>query len=402
MRPMVLLFVALFNSILGLSVLFPIFGPLGRELELSELEVGALSAGYSLMQLVLAPFWGRRSERVGRKPILITGVLGFAGGFFLFGLVAWAGMQGWLSHWPLVGALLASRVVGGAFSSATMPTAQAYAADLSERENRTSAMAVIGAAFGLGIIFGPVIGAGLVEITGGNLLAPVWFSASVAVVNAIFIALRLPESTERVPTAVATMRSLIRRVWPILAIGLVATAASVALEQTIAFYFQDRLGITEQQTPRYVGGALLVYGIVAVFAQGYLVRRHALRPVTLLRVGMPIAIAGYVGFAFATDFWTLTIALAAQGLGQGLLIPGVTAAASLAVDEDNQGSVAGLSSASTGVGRLVGPLLGGGLYTALRLTDGVGPELTYAVSAALLGSVFIVVLVRPSIVVAER
>jgi len=396
MRPMVLLFVALFNSILGLSVLFPIFGPLGRSLDLSELEVGLLSAGYALMQLLLAASWGRRSETAGRKPILLIGVIGFAVGFAGFGVVAWLGMNGHLSHWWLFGLLLLSRLVGGAFSSATIPTAQAYAADVSDRENRTSAMAVIGAAFGLGIIFGPAIGAGLVELTGGNLLAPVWFSAGVAVVNAVFIALRLPEPEPHRPLAPpAPLMEIARKVWPILAVGLTATVASVAMEQTVAFYFQDRLGITEAETPKYVGAALLVYGIVAVFAQGYLVRRHTIRPITLLRIGMPIAIVGYVTFVFAHDFLWLTVALAVQGLGQGLLLPGVTAAGSLAVGDESQGSIAGLNSASTGVGRLMGPLVGGGLYQLLRELPGVGPELTYAFSAALLVLLLGVLVVYP-------
>lgn len=396
MRPMVLLFIALFNSILGLSVLFPIFGPLGRALELSETEVTLLSSGYALMQLLLAPSWGRRSETAGRKPVLLIGVLGFAGGFFAFGGVAWAGMNAHIDHWTLFGLLLLARVVGGAFSSATLPTAMAYAADLTERDERTSAMAVIGAAFGLGIIFGPAIGAGLVELTGGDLLAPVWFSASVAVLNAIFIAWRLPEpDRRREPEAAPPLRELLAKVWPILAVGLTATLASVMMEQTVAFYFMDQLGLTAEATPKYVGGALLVYGIVAVIAQGYLVRRHTFRPITLLRVGMPIAIVGYLLFVVADELWLLTLALAVQGLGQGLLLPGVIAAASLAVGEESQGSVAGLSSASTGIGRMAGPVIGGGLYQTLRSTPGVGQELTYAGSAILLGLVFLIVLIWP-------
>ncbi len=399
MRPMVLLFVALFNSILGLSVLFPIFGPLGRSLDLSEFEVGLLSAGYALMQLSLATMWGRKSEKVGRKPILLVGIIGFAVGFAGFGAAAWAGMNHLLGHWPLLGLLLLARIVGGAFSSATIPTAQAYAADVSDREARTSAMVVIGAAFGLGVIFGPAIGAGLVELTGGSLLAPVWFSVSVAVANAIFIVIWLPEPESTRPREPAPpVRSVLKLVWPILAIGLTATVASVAMEQTVAFYFQDRLGITEEETPKYVGAALLVYGIVAVFAQGYLVRRREVKPITLLRVGVPIAILGYLTFVFADGFATLTLALALQGLGQGLLLPGVTAAGSLAVGDDAQGSIAGLNSASTGLGRLAGPLVGGGLYQLLRELPGVGPELTYAFSAVLLTLVLGVLVVRPQAV----
>ncbi len=400
MRPMLLLFVALFNSILGLSVLFPILAPLGRELGLSDIEINLLATAYALMQLVCAPAWGRYSERVGRRPVLLTGVLGFAGGFAAFGVVAELGARGVLGHWPLFGLLLASRLAGGAFSSATLPTAQAYAADISDRESRTSSMAVIGAAFGLGIVFGPVIGFAVSEVT-GSLLAPVFLSSGVAVVNAIFIALRLPEPERRAAPPPRPSRELASRLWPLLAVALTATLASVAMEQTIAFYFMDRLHLSHDETPKYVGGALAVYGVVAVLAQGFLVRRFKLSARTLVRVGLPIAIAGYLMLPFATDFVTITAAMVTQGLGQGLLLPGITAAISLAVDDGDQGGAAGLNSSATGLGRLIGPVLGAGLYTYGATLEPAQAGLPYLVSAGLCALLWLVLLARPSVVPRE-
>jgi len=398
---MVLLFVALFNSILGLSILFPIFGPLGRELGLSETEVGLLSTAYALMQLLLAPFWGRRSEKAGRKPVLLTGVIGFAIGFGAFAAVAELGLRGRLSHEALLGLLLLSRVFGGAFSSATLPTAQAYAADVSDRGSRTGAMAVIGAAFGLGIVFGPAIGATVSWAT-GSLLAPVVLSASVAVVNAIFIALRLPEP-ERAPAPRerTSGRALLRRLWPLLGMALVATVASVAMDQTIAFYFQDRMGLTEHETPKYVGIAFVAYGVVAVLAQGVLVRRFQLRAITLVRFGLAIAAVGYGLLPLAHDFGFITLAMVVQGLGHGLLLPGITAGISLGADADTQGAAAGLNSSATGLGRLVGPVSGTLLYEYGLDLPVVGSGLTYLVSAWLVGALLLLVLVWPSSVPRE-
>src|SRR5690606_4557473 len=136
------------------------------------------------------------------------------------------------------------------------------------------------------------------------------------------------------------------KVWPLLAIALAATMASVALEQTVAFAYQDRLALDGPETARAVGLALLAYGVVAVIAQGVIVRRFGLSPLTLLRVGLPIAIGGYVLFAFSRGYAPLTVALCLQGLGQGLMLPGITAACSLAVTDDEQGAVAGLSSSA--------------------------------------------------------
>ncbi len=389
MRPIVLLFVALFNSILGLSVLFPILAPLGRALHLSEPEITSLSTAYAFLQFVTSTFWGRRSEAHGRKPILLIGIVGFAVSFYAFAGVAQLGLAGVLSKWPLLGLLLLTRVVGGALSSATLPTAQAYAADVSAPEERTKTMGVIGAAFGLAIMFGPAIGAGISELT-GSLLAPVYVSASIAVVNAIFVALRLPEPERRIAAPVERVArgSIARRVWPLLAVGFGATLASVAMEQTVAFYFQDQLGLSEHDTPLYVGLALMAYGVVAVFAQGFLVRRVKLAPLTWIRLGLPIALAGFTLFVFADVYATLASALVLQGLGQGLLLPGVTSGASLAVGDDEQGGVAGLNSAAQALARTIGPLLGGGLYR-------IAHPLPYAFGGGLLAIVLVLVALAP-------
>jgi MFS family permease len=373
--PRALLFITLFNSILGLSVLFPILAPLGRQLGLSEIQVGTLSTSYAVMQFVASPFWGRRSERIGRKPVLLFGILGFSVSFFAFAFVAQLGLNGTLGSSALFAALLACRILGGSFSSATLPTAQAYIADTTDREQRTSGMALVGAAFGLGVVFGPAIGAGLAGI---SLLAPVYFSASFAVVNAIFVWLKLPEPPRHAerPKA-APLSPLARRLWPLLVMGGVVSLSSVAMEQTVAFYFQDRLALSADQTARTVGVALVFYGVVAVLVQGFLVRRRAWTPSRLLRLGLPIALAGFVGLIFAHHFVTLTLALALQGFGQGLALPGVSAALSLGVGDDEQGAAAGLSSSAHALGRMLGPVAGTSLYQ-LR------PEYPYAFSAALL------------------
>lgn len=387
---MLLLFVALFNSILGLSILFPVLAPLGRELHLSEAQVGALSAVYALMQFALSPFWGKQSDARGRKPILLIGIVGFAIGFFAFGIVAQLGIDGALSPVALFALLLATRALGGALSAATMPTAQALAADLSERDKRTSAMAVIGMAFGAGIICGPGIGAAVVWLT-GNLLAPVFVSASVAVVNAIFVAAFLREPARRETRPPLHMWGVARALWPLLAVAFVTTLASVAMEQTVAFYFQDRLHLTNHETPLHVGLALCAYGVIAVGCQGGFVRRTSWRPISLVRVGIPIALAGYVLFIFAHEHVLLIGALLLQGLGSGLAIPGVTSALSLGVGDEDQGSVAGLNSSAQSLGRTIGPVVGPLLYELRPI------ELPYAFSAVLLGLVLIVVLAYPGV-----
>jgi MFS family permease len=386
---MPLLFLSLFSSILGLSILFPVLAPLGRELHLTEAQIGLVSTSYALMQFVMSPVWGRASERRGRKPVLLTGVIGFGVGFLLLGLVVEAGARGLISGVPLLAAMVTARMIGGALSSATIPTAQAWAADLTSRENRTSGMAVIGAAFGLAIIFGPVIG-GLVSHSFG-LLAPIWFSVIIAALNAILVAttLREPERhLERTPPG--ELRSVLGKARDLLAIGFVSTFASVLMEQTIAFAFEDRLSLAHEETPIYVGSALGCYGVVAVFAQGFLVRRMQIPAGRLLLLGLPLTMTGMGLLVFASDFPMLVLAMALQGLGQGLVMPGVTSALSLSVGDGDQGAVAGANSSAQGLGRLLGPLVGPTLY-------GVSHELPFAASAALLFCVALFVSARRSV-----
>lgn len=388
MRPIALLFVALFNSILGLSLLFPILGPLGRELGLSELQVGSLTASYALAQFVGSSYWGKKSELWGRKPVLLLGIIGFCVTFLAFAAVAQVGLAGGLSGVSLFATLLGARLVGGLFSSATLPTAQAYIADITTRDERTGAMALIGAAFGLAVVIGPALGAALAPL---GLLVPIYVSSAVAALNAVFVWWSLPEPARRTkPEFPSGLRTVAEKVWVLLAIGFATTLASVSMEQTVAFYFQDRLSLTPKGAARAVGFSLVIYGLVAVFVQGYFVRRVKWSPLLLLRTGVPIAAAGLIFLAFSEARSALVMAMALQGLGQALVMPGVTAALSLGVRDDEQGAVSGLNSSGQALARTIGPLLGTGLYE-------INPGYPYIFGAGLLMLVLLFLLTSRSL-----
>ena len=136
--------------------------------------------------------------------------------------------------------------------------------------------------------------------------------------------------------------------------------------------------------------ALGIYGLVAVFTQGFLVRRYKWAPLSLLLLGMPIALSGYFLLIFAHHFGVLTLALGAQAFGQSLAVPGVTAGMSLGVSEDNQGVVAGLNSSALGFGRMLGPLAGTGLYEFRH-------EYPYMLSCALIVIVMLTLLSKPGL-----
>ncbi len=378
MKPSTLVFIALLNSILGLSLLFPILGPLGRELQLTEVQTGCLSTAYSLLQFVASPMWGSKSEKVGRKPILLRGIFGYAVTFSLFSGLAQLGRSGAL-HGPwLFFGLVAARVAGGFYSSATLPVAQAYIADITARERRTQGMALVGSAFGLGIVLGPAISAVLVPF---GLMLPLYASAAIAFLNGVFVVLFLPEP----PRSSAATRSIglavvARELRALLFVGFAITVASVALEQTLAFYVQDELALSSTSTVRLVGKALAVCGLAAVLVQGGLVRRVRLPPLLLLRIGVPLGILALLALLVGhAEHWFLT-AMMLHGLGQGFTMPGLTSALSLRASDGDQGAAAGLNSSSQALARALEPLLGTGLYELL-------PKLTYIVSAGILTAV---------------
>jgi MFS family permease len=376
-----LLFLALFTSIVGFSILFPILAPLSRSLGLSEVEVGWLSTSYSLMQFIGSPYFGKLSERIGRKPVLLLGVFGFALGFGSFGVIAYLGQLGRLPHTALFALLVSARMMGGFLSSATLPAAQAYIADVTERHERASGMALVGAAFGLGLIFGPLIGALLSRF---GLLTPIWVSMCVALVNGLFIATSLPVMDHRVIEETPHHEGMVRRTWPILAVAFVTVLASVAMEQTIAFLYQDTLRLSARSTAHTVGIALGAYGLSAVMAQGFVVRRLNWTPQTLMRAGVSIGLLGFGGLIVSHSFGFLTASMAIQGFGYGLTLPGLSALLSVSVGDGEQGEVAGLNSSTQALGRTVGPLIGTSLYR-------VNPRYPYSLSLLMLVGVLLVI-----------
>ncbi|SEJ92420.1 Predicted arabinose efflux permease, MFS family [Deinococcus reticulitermitis] len=404
-RTKLILFLTIFIAMLGLSVLFPIIAPLGRQLGLTETQTGWFSTAYSLMQFVFSPIWGSRSEQQGRKPILILGLIGFSVSFGLFGVIAQLGLNGGLSAAALFGLLIASRVIGGIFSSATLPTAQAMMADLSSEKDRAASMGLIGAAFGLGVVFGPAIGAALSSL---SLIAPVYFSAGLGLLTALLAWTTLPET--RRPGA-RRMQSGDRRtllgqaaVPLFLAVSALSTLASVGMEQTIGFYVQDTLvraqnpGATPAElatrTAQTVGVMLGIFGLVAAFVQGGAIRplSRRLAPTPLILAGLLIMSAGMFLLPQTQTYWPITAALCVIGIGSAVLSPTLSAALSLSASADQQGAVAGLNSSALALGRMVGPLLGTGLYQS------AGHGAPYVASGAILAVLFAVtLLLRPKV-----
>ena len=176
--PLVVIFVTVFIDLLGFGIIIPLLPFYAESFGASAFTIGLLGTSFSLMQFLFSPIWGRWSDRVGRKPIILVGLMGSCLSYLALALSGSLAM------------VFLARIIGG-IAGANIPTAQAYIADVTTHENRAKGMGMVGAAFGLGFIFGPAIGGVLSHFSPET---PMWFASALCLANFIAAWLLLPES----------------------------------------------------------------------------------------------------------------------------------------------------------------------------------------------------------------
>lgn len=365
MGPRVVLFLTVFVHLLGFGLLLPVLPYYAKTYGAGGLVVGLLSASFSFCQFLFAPVWGRLSDRVGRRPILLGSLVVTSLSYVVFGFA----QSLWL--------LFASRILAG-IAGAVLPTAQTYIADTTSHEERTKGMGMIGAALGLGFTFGPAIGGALSH---WGYSVPAFASAGFALLAAVLAFFLLPESLspearteaavrrrERPGLSVAFSDAFAHKlVRPVLMLYFVGTLCFAGLEATFALYGHDRYGLTAMN----VGYLLGYMGILAVLMQGGLVGRLARRfgEPNLVRGGFLLLGAGMLAAGGAPPFTWLLVALAAVALGNGLASPSLAGLVSIATVAAEQGSVLGVYQALGSLARTIGPFLGGLAFDTLGPTS---------------------------------
>ena len=346
---------------LGQTVLFAVLAPLGREIGLTELQVGMIISASSITVFLTVPIWGRMSDRWGRKRVMLIGLFGYTLGTVIFATVFHSAMIGLLATTPAFIALTLSRVAHASVMSATMPASTAYMADITDLTTRIKGMGAVGAANNVGAILGPAIGGGLAVF---SLLTPIWVAAGLIFVTGLVVVFALPE-LPRHPTGTTPpprMRYTDRRILPYMIVGVVMFMGFAVVQQTMAFRFQDTLNLTGIETARTFGSAMMLSAFASLFAQAVIVQRFDIAPFTLLRMAMPLLICAFAIMAFASTRTPLLGAMAMLGLGMGLAGPAFMAGASMAVSAREQGAVAGVAGACGPMGFTLGPLIGTALY----------------------------------------
>jgi DHA1 family tetracycline resistance protein-like MFS transporter len=355
-----ILLIGLFGAYMGFAMLSPLLAPLVRTLGLTEVQAGLLQSVSAFAWFLAGPFWGRRSDLVGRKPIFVSGLIGLGLGLGIFTLVAQAGLSGLLAGGALFALLFVGRIVAGALFSGSPAAAQAYIADVTTPDQRTRAMASLGAATGMGFVIGPAVSAALANL---GLIVPLAAAALLPLIGGLIVAWRLPNpqtaAQREQPPRLSPFDARIRQ---FLLVGLIANVVLVMAQITGGFLVADRLALPPQQVAQTIGVALVISGLTVVAVQLGIVRRIKLPPVMLLRIGLLASLLSYVMLLNANSFLMFVLAFVLLAIGIGFNEPGFASAVTLAVNATEYGAVSGLTASVVGLSSMIGPLLGTGLY----------------------------------------
>jgi len=390
LRALRVLLVCLVCIGLGQSMLFAILPPAARALGISPFRISTIFATSASIWVFVSPWWGRKSDVWGRRPVILIGLLGFGLSMALLATTIAFGAAGLLSAVAVYPLLIVSRCVFALIGSGTGPASQAYIADRTTTTDRAAGLALVSAAMGFGETIGPAMGAALATF---GLVAPIYFTAALAVASAGVIWWRLPEDGPVRPagsTAAPRLGYADVRVVPFLAVGASLQAVRATTVITLALFLQDTFVLTAEQAAQRAGTGFVALAAAGLFSQLVLVQR--LRPTarTMIQTGVPLMVLAFALLVVGGSFVLHLVALGSLGLGLGLVRPGSAAGASLAVSAEEQGAVAGLLGGLAVLGNVFGPMLGTTLYS-------LSPRAPYALNGALMTCVLIFVLLNPRI-----
>jgi len=361
---MAILFLIVFVDLVGFGLIIPLLPFYGEHFQASPLQVGLLMAVFSLTQFVAAPLWGRLSDRVGRKPVLAISLVGATLSYV------------WLAFASDLWMLFAARAVGGAMAG-NIAAAFAYVADVTTPANRAKGMGIVGAAFGMGFIFGPAIGgilAGHDPMT-ADYTSPALVAAGLSALAAVLTLLLLPES---LPTRIRREQAAMTRasrwrmlrealqrpgVGRLILIAFLSTFVFAGMETTFAMWSRRQFGWGPEQN----GYLFAAVGLISAFVQGGLIGRLARRfgEPQLLVAGSALLAAGMLGIPLATSPAVLAPAMAVVALGFSLMTPSLNSLLSLRVEAGVQGGAMGVSRSASTLARVLGPGWAGLLFEFL-------------------------------------
>lgn len=354
-RNLAILFFTLVVVMMGFGMIIPILPFYIIEFGAGGSAMGLLMASFAIMQLIFSPIWGGVSDRIGRKPVLMIGVLGFALTQLMFGFSS--------AFWML----LASRVLAGILSSATLPTAMAYIGDSTTERDRGGGMGIIGAAMGVGMVLGPGIAGWMATY---SLAAPFFFAAGLSVFALVFIFLLLPESLpveKRQQVGAKIQGPQMRELWEALFSPLGLLLFMAFLVSFGLTNFEIVFGLFAVETygygPQQVGGLLTFIGIISAVVQGGLTGPFTRRwgEVAIIKASLLGSALGFAMMVMARSFIVVLLTMGFFIISNAMLRPAVSALISRRATV-GQGVAMGLNNSFMSLGRTFGPLWAGFVY----------------------------------------
>ena len=385
--PLFVIFTTVFLDLVGFGIIIPLVGIYGKHYGASTLQLAILASIYSLMQFFFSPIWGRLSDRIGRRPILLMSLLGSTLSYFLFAAS------------NSLALLIVSRALAGIFA-ANISTAQAYIADVTKPEDRAKGMGLIGAAFGIGFTLGPPIGG--ISVAKLGLAAPGIIAGVFCGLNFILAFFRLKES---LPAEVRAMNlakpstrdgrlaqlETFKRIsgdprllLPVLA-TFFATFAFSNFEQVFSLFVQNKFNFPTELAAYKTGIILMWCGILGALVQGGLIRKLAPKygESKLAFAGFLIQAFAIVFFAHTPTYFLFFITAIPLALGSGFINPSLSSLVSKRSGIAEQGAIIGLKEGMSSLARILGPFIG-------LMAFGISPELPFYIGA---GTVFLLALV---------
>ena len=393
-RDFALLFLVMLTIAAGNTGLQSVLPALGRSLQVPDSAVAAAFSVSALLWVIAAPYWANRSDRHGRRAMILLGMGGFSVSLLICGIFLAAGINGWISGTAAFICFIGGRLIYGVFGAAAPPAVQALVAGRTSREERTRALTLLGSAFGLGTILGPALAPylllgslGAVEV---GLAGPAFLFALFGGVMSVAVLKRLPNDRTPEPgthgaanaypsiggqssgasiTAATAPHTehvgyLDPRIRSWMIAGLVMGHAQAMTGQAIGFLVIDRLRVPPADALQPTGIVLMMGAGAALLVQWGIIPLLNMKPRQLMLIGLVIGAVGCALTGLATSLYGIATAYALASIGFGFARPGFTAGSSLAVGPAAQGSVAGKVTSINGAAFVLGPSIGVGLYEA--------------------------------------
>ncbi len=358
-RALIVLLSVIFLNIAGFGLVIPLLPFFGKALDAPAWQIAILFSAYSFGQFLGEPFWGRMSDRVGRRPVLMITI---AGGALAYIALAFA---------PTIWLAFAARFIGG-FLSGNISTLQGALADITRPEERAAKMGLMGSAFSLGFMVGPAIGGLLAhpELGPIGFQIPLFAAAGFGLLSALAVAVFVresrpePKSGGRLPQAEVLRQALAHPIIArVMVISFITVAGFAGIEATYGLWTEQRFG----WGPREIGFAFMGIGVLGAYCQavvtGSLVRRHG--ETKVLTAGLAAMWIGMLFQFFSPNWPVAMVGFAFVCFGQSICFPCLTALISQATPPDRQGETLGLNMSNMALARIGGPIFAGQLFSLI-------------------------------------